>query len=82
MSVSNGSRKLPGSQNKPDYLTAHHAALLSGVAPHTVRAHVEPDAHYVSAKSGKRYALYLPEKIAQWAATYTDRRFKRTGAEL
>ncbi len=56
------------SQQRHEFLTAHAAGHLAGVARHTVRAHVPPDGWLRSHTGARLYPLWLTETIEAWAA--------------
>jgi hypothetical protein len=58
--------RLPQASQKPEYLSAHAAARLAGVATRNrVMRHVEADA-WMTGPDGKRWPLYARETIEQW----------------
>jgi hypothetical protein len=50
-------------QQLPTYMSAHAAAMIAGVDPHSIRRNLTPDA-WVHSRSGERkFPLYLPATV-------------------
>jgi hypothetical protein len=67
MSTHQSSEELQAGQ-KPRYFTARAGASLAGVAPHTVRKRIEPDAYLLAEKGDKTYGVYTEVTLRAFAA--------------